>query len=51
MHRVVPSVVVPLSATEYPVPGGRPEMIADTVALWLTSIAPVVRNVLGPVIT
>src|SRR5450432_532982 len=48
MNMVPPSVDVALSAIENPVPAGSGLMAAAIVALWLTSIEPVLENEAGP---
>ena len=47
---VPPSVVVPASAIERPLPTGRPPMTPETVVLWLVSSVPAREKPAGPVI-
>jgi hypothetical protein len=47
---VAPSVLVALSVIVYPLPAGRPPMIAETRLLDATLIAPDVEKPFGPLI-
>src|SRR5215468_4884076 len=47
---VPPSVVVPSSVIEKPLPAGRPPMTVEIVVAWVVSIVPVREKLFGPVI-
>ena len=49
--QVVPSVLVALSVTEYPLPAGRPPITAESALLEPTLIAPDVEKPFGPRMT
>jgi hypothetical protein len=48
--QVVPSVPVALSMIVYPLPAGRPPMVAETVVLEATLIVPDFEKLAGPLI-
>src|SRR6478609_727436 len=50
LQAVAPSVDVAVSVTAKPLPAGRPPIVVEIVALWLTSIVPFFEKELGPVI-
>ena len=51
MHWVLPDASVDVSAMVKPAPAGRPPIVAEIVALWLTSIDPERAKPAGPPIT